>query len=468
MSNGRRPVRFCSSQSRRSTYILDASPISNRLLRCMWDHRSRNTNSLSFKRAPDHFSVCQPKLSPLWLASLLLLCGDVETNPGPPKSKSNQDSTNNKQIWNCSICNKTITRNQISFQCHNTNHWIHKKCSKITEKDYHIDWTCSLHSCNQCNITAIQPSINQHSSTLANSNFSQQFTTGQPTTSTQVTYHSKVKELENKRSKTTAKSKSESTHMKQIWSCSICNKTITHNQISFLCHRSLTNFSDTDHWVHKKCANITERNHHDTWTCQLHSNNQNNMTSNQSTLNQQSSTLTSSNINQQFKTGQPTTSTQVKYHSKIKEMENKRNKTKPHSTKKANSVIQTNSKSSSKNNHKPKNQALKIYQLNVNGIQNSLAELKQELKEQNIDIALIQETKLHPDAKDPIIPDYTTYRLDRPIKDKDDKTKKTRKITVNKTKNKRTLKSPKKTTKKSKINGGGLIIFIKMIFLSLQ
>src|SRR6188768_2368548 len=67
------------------------------------------------------FSVCQPKLSPLWLASLLLLCGDVERNPGPNKSK--QDSTTNKkQIWNCSICNKTIARNQTSFLCHNTNH----------------------------------------------------------------------------------------------------------------------------------------------------------------------------------------------------------------------------------------------------------------------------------------------------------------------------------------------------------
>src|SRR6188768_25559 len=145
--------------------------------------------------------------------------------------------------------------------------------------------------------------------------------------SDRIMKYNKLEDIyENKRSKTTAKSKSESTHMKQVWSCSICNKTITHNQISFLCHRSLTNFSDTDHWVHKKCANITERNHHDTWTCQLHSNNQNNMTSNQSTLNQQSSTLTSSNINQQFTTGQPTTSTQVKYHSKSKKWKIKETK----------------------------------------------------------------------------------------------------------------------------------------------
>src|SRR6188508_3100955 len=142
-------------------------------------------------------------------------------------------------------------------------------------------------------------------------------------------------------------------------------------------------------------------------------------------------------------------------------MENTRNKTKHKSTKKTNSDIQNNPKPSFKTNNKPKNQALKIYQLNVNGIQNSLVELHPQLKEQNIDIALIQETKLHPDAKDPIIPDYTAYRLDRPIKDKDNKTKSKKKITVNKTKNKRTLKSPRQKLTKSKINGGGLVTFIK-------
>ena len=177
---------------------------------------------------------------------------------------------------------------------------------------------------------------------------------------------------------------------------------------------------------------------------------QSNITSNQHTLNQQPSTLTSSNTNQQFTTGQPTTSTQVKYHSKIKEMENKRNKSKRQSTKKTNSDNLNNSKISSKNNNKPKNQALKIYQLNVNGIQNSIAELQQELKEQNIDIALIQETKLHPDTKDPIIPDYTTYRLDRPIKDKEQKTKENRKITVNKTKTNEHLKARRKKQRKAK------------------
>ena len=261
-----------------------------------------STRSL-FREPQTLFSVCQPEVSPLWLASLLLLCGDIESNPGPTKPKLN--STHTKQIWTCSICTKTITHNQTSFLCHDTDHWVHKKCANITERNHHDTWTCPIHSHSQSNTNINQPTLNQQPSTLTSSNINQQFTTGQPTTSTQVTYHSKVKELENKRCKTSTKSKSDSTHTKQIWTCLICTKTITHNQTSFLCH-------DTDHWVHKKCANTTERNLHATWTCQLHSHNQNNMASNQSNLNQQPSTLTSSSISQQFTTGQPTTVLQHK------------------------------------------------------------------------------------------------------------------------------------------------------------
>ena len=59
-----------------------------------------------------------------------------------------------------------------------------------------------------------------------------------------------------------------------------------------------------------------------------------------------------------------------------------------------------------------------MVQININGIQNSLTELHQQLIEQSIDIALIQETKLHPETSDSIIPDYTAYRRDRPLKPK--------------------------------------------------
>src|SRR5206468_5419507 len=42
-------------------------------------------------------------------------------------------------------------------------------------------------------------------------------------------------------------------------------------------------------------------------------------------------------------------------------------------------------------------------------------ELKQLLTEQNIDVAVIQETRLHPDTKTPQIPNYSFTRQDRPI-----------------------------------------------------
>ena len=114
------------------------------------------------------------------------------------------------------------------------------KCANITERNHHDTWTCPIHSHSQSNTNINQPTLNQQPSTLTSSNINQQFTAGQPTTSTQVTYHSKVKELENKRCKTSTKSKSDSTHTKQIWTCLICTKTITHNQtISLPRHKSL-------------------------------------------------------------------------------------------------------------------------------------------------------------------------------------------------------------------------------------
>ena len=107
------------------------------------------------------FSVCQLEVSPLWLASLLLLSGDVEENPGPPKT--NQSSTSTKQTWTCEICTNKINHNQTSYLCHNTDHWVHKKCSETLQKDYHDNWTCKLHQNNQT-ATALQThTINQQS-----------------------------------------------------------------------------------------------------------------------------------------------------------------------------------------------------------------------------------------------------------------------------------------------------------------
>src|SRR5688572_9028620 len=51
-----------------------------------------------------------------------------------------------------------------------------------------------------------------------------------------------------------------------------------------------------------------------------------------------------------------------------------------------------------------------MLQLNINGIRNKSVELQQLMSEENIDIALIQETRLHPSTKTPTIPNYSFTR----------------------------------------------------------
>ena len=47
--------------------------------------------------------------------------------------------------------------------------------------------------------------------------------------------------------------------------CSICNKQITNNQFSFLCHHPISN-----HWVHKKCTTTLIGEYNNSWTCPSH------------------------------------------------------------------------------------------------------------------------------------------------------------------------------------------------------
>ena len=154
------------------------------------------------------FSVCQPEVSPLWLVSLLLLSGDVEENPGPPKI--HQPTTSTKQTWICQICTNKINHNQTSYLCHNTDHWVHKKCSETLQKDYHGNWTCKLHQNNQTATDLQTPNISQQIPAQATNQqipatVNQQITTGQPTIPTHARYHHKIKEMINQRNKIKSK-----------------------------------------------------------------------------------------------------------------------------------------------------------------------------------------------------------------------------------------------------------------------
>ena len=60
------------------------------------------------------------------------------------------------------------------------------------------------------------------------------------------------------------------------------------------------------------------------------------------------------------------------------------------------------------------NQSLKIMQWNADGLNTKISELRSRLKEENIDICNIQETKLQPHMPTPKIPGYKpTKRADR-------------------------------------------------------
>lgn len=74
--------------------------------------------------------------------SLLLLCGDVESNPGPR--------------YPCSICSTSVsaTDKRGSFKCNLCRKWVHLKCSGLNSlKDYSINYYCQ--SCK--NVTAGPP-----------------------------------------------------------------------------------------------------------------------------------------------------------------------------------------------------------------------------------------------------------------------------------------------------------------------
>ena len=71
-------------------------------------------------------------LSP-WVPKLLMLGGDIESNPGP-------------KTYICRICKSLINKCQISVQCNiRSKHWLHLKCSGIRLREYSPTYTCPLH-----------------------------------------------------------------------------------------------------------------------------------------------------------------------------------------------------------------------------------------------------------------------------------------------------------------------------------
>ena len=125
---------------------------------------TRTAKSAPFNPCPSRegpystvFSVSRPMDPLMWLAGLLALSGDVETNHGPTTQT-------------CDMCSTEITGRQTSYKCNSSpSHWVHKHCTTlIRNTDYTPTWKCNIH--NQQNNTI----TDQHHQLTDNSNNMQQ------------------------------------------------------------------------------------------------------------------------------------------------------------------------------------------------------------------------------------------------------------------------------------------------------
>ena len=97
------------------------------------------------------------------LSCLLLLCGDIQSNPGPGR---------NAQVYLCGLCELPVTWKQdgLCYDCCDV--WHHRSCIELCSADYdmlakhsHVQWLCCR--CDSINIT----SFTFHSFELTTSNF---------------------------------------------------------------------------------------------------------------------------------------------------------------------------------------------------------------------------------------------------------------------------------------------------------
>ena len=94
-------------------YTSKSVPASTRLEDPSRKGTTRTAKSAPFNPCPSRegpystvFSVSRPIDPLMWLAGLLALSGDVETNPGPTT-----------QTWTCDMCSTEITGRQTSYKC---------------------------------------------------------------------------------------------------------------------------------------------------------------------------------------------------------------------------------------------------------------------------------------------------------------------------------------------------------------
>ena len=167
--------------------------------------------------------------------------------------------------------------------------------------------------------------------------------------------------------------------------CDVCTQRINTTQTSLRCN------TNTSHWVHLHCSGITTRQYTNTWTCALHA------------TTPQTTPPTTQPLPQQ--TTVPTTQPQP--------LPEQTAPTTQPQTPQATNTTPPPPQHPQTRAVGPPNKTLNILQFNINGIQKHITELTQTAQQHNIDILLIQETKLSTKHKTPQIPNYTAIRTDR-------------------------------------------------------
>ena len=127
------------NQYQAKTSSTDHIKISSPLLISQNSTKLLNPNTNVRKSSVINIKCLSKSGSASWLTCILILSGDLETNPGPRSFK-----------YPCGVCSRPCKSNQPSIQCDSCETWIHKKCMAMTAQIYEIlgNSSISWHCCN--------------------------------------------------------------------------------------------------------------------------------------------------------------------------------------------------------------------------------------------------------------------------------------------------------------------------------
>ena len=303
-----------------------------------------------------------------WLAQLLLKAGDVETNPGPKHTRT--------QVWICDICHREITRKQTSLRCNHSEHWVHLRCAHIRVDQYTDTWICHLHRGSRLPhatytsphfpLASSKPLLHSPPTPPTPPHPKHQHTSNSPTSPPKMTNPSLPKPLIHSPPTPPTPPPAKQIHIS---------------------HKTPSPSTTPRTSITTRTSNAAER---------------------PVPVSSPSATNTQVTLNTTIATPTATALPTQTHHT---------DRVVPNSDKTR--TIRTAHTANTTSIHKPSSnneRNLIILQVNINGINNKLEELKTLIKNTHADIITIQETKLTSKSNTPKVPTYTTVRADRPHK----------------------------------------------------